>query len=792
MIIPDIRNKPLWPLLITTASMVPAHAAAVTLPPPLKVAPAAPPQAAPFSPQAVRLLPGPFKDGQEIAVKYLLSLEPDRFLANFRKEAGLKPKASQYGGWESQGVSGHCAGHFLSGCAIAHAATGDPRLLERVTYLVAELAACQQANGDGYVAAIPNGKAIYADVAAGRIRSAGFDLNGGWVPNYTMHKVFAGLRDAYRLCGNAQALEVSRKLADWYEKTHAGLSEEQMQQILACEHGGLNETFADLYADTGDERYLKLARRFQHRAILDPLARGEDILPGKHANTQIPKLVGLARLHELTGNPADRAAAGFFWDRVVNHHSYITGGHCDHEHFGQPDKLNDRLSDNTTETCNVYNMLKLTGHVFGWNPSANVADFQERALMNHLRGTQHPDGRVIYNLTLRPGGTKHYQTLYDSFTCCVGTGMENHVKFADSIYYHNADTLWVNLFIASEVAWQQRGVKVTQATAWPFGDAATFSFTCAQPQEFTLRLRHPHWALDGIRVSINGERVATASQPSSYVELRRQWQSGDRVELQFPMSLRTEAMPDNPKRIGVFYGPTLLAADLGPANDPAARRADYVPVVVTDQQAATEWVKPVSLAGLKFKTNGVGKPRDVELVPFFALHDRSYTVFLDVFSSAEWAAREAAVRAEREREAALAARTVDELRIGEQQSEHDHQLQGERTSTGEAQGRKWRHAIDGGWFSFVLKVPPAQASELQLTYWGGENDNRVFDILVDGRKIATQRLKQNQPGRFFEVVHSLPAELTRDKQQVTVKLQAHPGAWAGGLFGVRMLRTGPP
>jgi len=243
-----------------------------------KIHPVAPPKAIPFPLQDVRLLDGMFKDGQDVAVKYLLSLEPDRFLANFRKEAGLPPKAKQYGGWESEGVSGHAGGHYLSACAIAYAATGDKRFLDRVNYFVSELAACQRANGNGYVAAIPNGKKIYAEVAAGDIRVDSFGLNGGWVPNYTLHKLFAGLRDAYRLCGNANALEVSQNLADWLEKTLSGLNDEQMQKILGAEHGGMNETMADLYADTGDERYLKLSRRFHHKAVLDPLARGEDII----------------------------------------------------------------------------------------------------------------------------------------------------------------------------------------------------------------------------------------------------------------------------------------------------------------------------------------------------------------------------------------------------------------------------------------------------------------------------------------------------------------------------------
>ncbi|MBC8097275.1 MAG: glycoside hydrolase family 127 protein, partial [Akkermansiaceae bacterium] len=422
----------------------------------LKIQPVAPPQARTFSAASVRLLSGPFKQGQDLAAKYLLSLEADRFLAWFRKEAGLVPKATNYGGWEAQGIAGHSLGHYLTGCALAYAATGDPQFLDRVNYIVTELAECQKAGGTGYIAAIPGGKKAYAEVAAGDIRSKGFDLNGIWVPNYTMHKVFAGLRDAYRLGGNPQALEVSKSLADWFEKTHAGLNEEQMQKILAAEHGGLNETFADLYADTGDERYLKLARRFHHKAILDPLARGEDILPGKHANTQIPKLIGLATLYELTGDRGDRAGAQFFWDRVVHHHSYVTGGHCDGEHFGAADRLNNRLSSNTTETCNVYNMLKLTEHVFGWNPSADAADFYERALLNHIRSSQHPDGRVIYNLSLKPGFHKEYQSPYDGFTCCVGSGMENHVRYGEGIYFHNDDNLWVNLFIASEVNWKAR------------------------------------------------------------------------------------------------------------------------------------------------------------------------------------------------------------------------------------------------------------------------------------------------------------------------------------------------
>ncbi len=758
--------------------------------PPPKVRLNVPPKAALFSLHDVRLLDGPFKQAQDIAVKYLLSLDSDRLLARYRMEAGLEPKAQPYGGWEAQGIAGHSLGHYLSGCALAYASTGDKRFLDRVNYIVDQLAECQRAIGTGYVAGIPNGKRVYAEVAAGNIRSSGFDLNGSWVPNYNLHKLFAGLRDAYRLCTNKTALEVAKKLADWFDSVHANLTEEQMQRVLACEHGGLNETFADLYADTGNERYLKLARRIYHKAILEPLARGEDILPGKHANTQIPKLIGLATLYELTGNETDRSAANFFWERVVYHHSYVTGSHSDREYFGPPDRLNNRLSPNTAETCNVYNMLKLTRHVFGWNPSAAVADFYERALLNHIRATQHPDGRVMYYLSLQPGHYKEYQTHTNSFTCCVGTGMENHVRYAEAIYFHDKDGLCVNLFIASELNWRARGVKVRQDTAWPESDTATLTFSCKSPQEFTLRIRHPHWA-EKLVVKVNGRQLTQQTKPSSYFELRRRWRTGDKVEVSFPMHLRTESMPDNTNRIAIFYGPTVLASDLGPVPDAEAGKPGYVPVMLTEGRPVTNWIKQVSKLPLKFRTVGVGKPRDVELVPLWQLHDRRYTVYLDLFSKDEWAQREAEIRAEEQRQLELVARTTDILHIGEMQPERDHNLQGENTSVGEFAGRKWRHATDGGWFSFEMKVPQDAPAELVCTYWGGDSGNRVFDILVDGEKIATQRLRGNRQNRFYDVTYPIPENLTRGKQKVTVKFQAHPDATAGGVFGVRMVKGAP-
>jgi uncharacterized protein len=521
--------------------------------------------------------------------------------------------------------------------------------------------------------------------------------------------------------------------------------------------------------------------------------------------------MGLATRYELAGDETDRQTAEYFWQRVVNHHSYVTGGHCDHEHFGPPDRLNDRLSPATTETCNVYNMLKLTRHLFGWRPDARVADFYERALLNHIRSTQHPDGRVIYNLSLQPGHHKEYQALYDGWTCCMGTGMENHVRYGDAIYFHDDAGLWVNLYLASELDWKERGVKIRQASDWPDRGSVVFTFETETPQEFTLRLRQPYWA-DRIEIEVNGEsqlvdadgKVTAQSRTltrtrhegsgvSSYHEIRRPWRTGDQVTVTLGMSLRTEAMPDNPRRQAVFYGPTLLAADLGPVNDPAVDAPFYVPALVTDGKPVADWVKPVSLETLTFKTENAGRPREVDLVPFHRLHDRRYTVYLDQFDTNQWAARQAELKAEQERLRALEARTVDLLRIGEMQPERDHGLKGERTSAGDAFGRKWRHAVDGGWFAFELKVLPEVPQELLVTYWGGDGGNRVFDLLVEGEKLATQRLERNQPDKFFEVAHPIPAGLVRGKEKVTVRFQAHPGATAGGVFGVRLAKaeTGP-
>lgn len=734
-----------------------------------------------FDLEAVRLLDGPFKSATARDAEYLLRLEPDRLLAWFRKEAGLEPKGEVYGGWESRGVAGHSLGHYLSACAMMYASTGDTRLRDRVTYVVDELAACQKANGNGYVAAIPNGKEIFKQVAAGDIRSQGFDLNGGWVPWYTMHKVFAGLLDANRYCASDRALTVATGLADWAVVTLANLDDAQFQRMLACEHGGMNESLAELYTRTGNEKYLALSRRFHHRAVLDPLSRGEDRLDGLHANTQIPKLIGLARRYELTGDESDKRTAEFFWDRVVHHHSYVIGGNSDGEHFGPPDKLNRRLSQNSCEVCNTYNMLKLTRHLFAWHPTGELADFYERALYNHILASQNPtSGMVCYYVPLGPGSEKAYSTPFDSFWCCVGSGMENHAKYGDSIYFHDDAGLWVNLFVASEVRWKERGLTLRQETTFPEAGTTTLSVTAEKPVDLALRIRRPAWAGDGFAIEVNG-RAQRLTAADGYAVVSRTWKTGDRVEVKLPMALRLETMPDEPKRVAVMYGPLVMAGDLGAT-------ATIKPALVTGGKPLADWIKPVPGQPATFRTTSAGRPGDVTLRPFYRTHDVKYSVYWDLFTPAEWSRREADYRAEEERVRKLEAATVDLVQPGEMQPERDHEMRGERTEAGDGPGKKWRHAVDGGWFSFDMKVPSDAPVSLVCTFWGSDAGDRTFDILVDGVRVGTKTLAREHPEEFFDQTYAIPPEVTRGKSQVTVRFQAHPGKIAGGVFGLRIIK----
>lgn len=745
-------------------------------------------RALPFSLSDVKLLSGPFLHATELDINTLLSYEPDRLLSKFYSEAGLKPKAEHYMGWEDETIAGHSLGHYLSACSMMYQTTGDKRFLERVNYIVDEMKKLQDTDGDGYLGASPHGKKILEEeVAKGNIRSQGFDLNGIWVPFYTEHKMMAGLRDAYHLCGNSTALEVERRFADWLDGIVSPLTDDQVQNMLRCEHGGISETLADLYADTKDEKYLRLSKIFYQKAVLDPLKEGKDILPGRHCNTNIPKLIALSRLYELTGDTSDRKAAEFFWNTVVYHHSYVTGGNGNNEYFGPADKLRDQLGENTTESCNVYNMLKLTEHLFEWEAAANVADFYERALFNHILSTQNPvDGHVVYNLSLDMGGFKYFQDPLD-FTCCIGTGMENHSKYGKNIFYHNDNELFLFQFIASELNWKEKGIVVTQNTTYPEEKGTTLEFKCDKPLKLTLQVRYPYWATTGIRISVNGKEIHIKGDPGSFIPVERTWETGDKVEVKLPFTLRLESMPDDSSRVAVMYGPLVMAGDLGPLKDSASTDAMYVPVLMTEKRDPALWMKPVDGKINTFVTVNTGRPRDVEMRPLYTFYDRRYSVFWDMFTEEGWAARQADYKAAQEQMKQIKEATIDFVRPGEMQPERDHSFRGEKTTPGSFKDRANRESR-GGWFSFVMKVNGNIPNALAVEYWGGFPGAKTFDILVNDKLIATENISNKKDGQFIMVQYDIPREITKGKSKVTVKFQAHQNNMAGPVFGIRTVK----
>jgi hypothetical protein len=775
-------------------------------------------KARPLDLSSVRLLGGPLKHAQDLDTKYLLELEPDRMLAYYRQRAGLEPKAKPYGGWDGgeRNLTGHIAGHYLSAVSLMWAATGDERFKERADYIVKEFKEVQDKHGDGYLSALEDGRECWQAVAKGDIRSAGFDLNGLWSPWYTLHKTYAGLRDAYRYTGNPTALEVEIKFAEWAEGILSGLTEAQDQQMLNTEFGGMNEVMADLYADTGDKRWLDLSYRFEHRSFIEPLKRHTDNLEGKHGNTQVPKLIGSADRYAYAGEPGDIIAASFFWDTVVQHHSFATGGHGKDEYFGKPDMMSDFIDGRTAETCNVYNMIKLARRLFSLSPDAHYADFHERALFNHILASIDPnDGRTCYMVPVGRSVQHEYQDMFRSFTCCVGTGMESHALHGYGIYYESGDKLWVNLYAPSTAEWASAGVRLQMDTDFPEGQSATLKFTTESPKQFVLALRRPGWAGDGFSIKVNGQSVSKdvidplrnvpesgrrienskLQKSGSYVELKRIWKTGDTVDVILPKTLHLEPLPDNRRRIAIMWGPLVLAGDLGPEQQgrrgrKAGHSRERTPVFVAAGRPVEEWLKPVGDKPGHFRTDGVGRERDVNLVPFYQLHRRTYALYWDLFTEPEWKEKEAEYAAEQERLRKLEAATVAYAQPGEMQPERNFNFQNPGDSwVVRMMGRPGRWGRS--WFSFDLPVESDRPMALVVTYCSDHHSRgrAIFDILIDGNKIAHQELKRSSPARFYDVEYPISDNLVKNKEKVTVRFQATEGNVVAEIFGIRMIRA---
>lgn len=760
-------------------------------------------KAEPFALRDVRLLEGPFRDAMLRTQKYLHDLESDSLLWHFRKTAGLEAPGRPLGGWENTELRGHTMGHYLSACAMMIASTDDQILKVKAESIIEELAKCQQAIGTGYLSAFPV-EQIERAIARKRV----------WAPWYTLHKICAGLIDMHAYAGSTRALEVAEGMAAWAQGRLAQLDRTAMQEMLKnTEQGGMNEALANLYGFTGKAEWLELSGRFNQDTYTEPLLKHQDKLTGEHANSFIPNMVGTARQYELTGDQRNRQIAEFFWHCVVHGRSYCTGGTSIDERWrSDPFCLAEMLGSKTQENCCTYNMLKLTRHLFAWQPRAELMDYYEQNLINSVLSTQDPQtGMMTYFVTLGSGRWKYFNTPRDSFWCCTGSGMESHSRYGESIYFHHQDTLWVNLFIASQLTWKQKGVVLRQETAFPEVGSTRIIVQTPAGTEFDLRLRIPYWA-DGASLSVNGQVQSVSAQPASYVSIRRKWENGDRVDLSLPMTLRLWPMPDNPNLAAVMYGPMVLAGSLESLDVPSEmiytkenwfefppeEIADS-PVLVTDGRSPEEWIKPIEGRTLAFRTVNVGRPNDVELIPYYRLWNCKYAVYWQLTDQDGWKKLEPQLQAQRQarqeqaarkaaHQAALKARMIDAVQIGDPDSEAAHDMKTFESRQGESNGRSWRDAGPGGWFEYRLNILPQLPMKLMCTYWGGDS-GRAFDILADGQVIAVQKLDRPKPGEFLEVEYDIPDNLVKNKTSIVIRFDGQNDSITGGIYGCALLKA---
>jgi DUF1680 family protein len=565
----------------------------------------------PFPLTQVTLLAGPFLANMNRTLSYLSFVDPDRLLHTFRLNVGLASSAQPVGGWEGPDVElrGHTTGHLLTALAQAYANTGTAAFKTKGDYIVGVLAGCQaRANTAGFNTGFLS---AWPESMIDRVETQ----QSVWAPYYTLHKIMAGLLDMYLLTGNTQALDVLSRKAAWVKFRTDRLSATQIQNMLRTEFGGMNEVLTNLFAVSGNPDHLTVARRFDHAQIFDPLAANQDRLAGFHANTQIPKIIGAIREYHQTGIDRYRQIAVNFWDIVTAHHSYAIGGNSNGEFFQQPDQIASQLSDSTCETCNTYNMLKLTRQLFFTNPSrVDYLDYFERGLYNQILGQQNPNsthGFVAYYQPMRAGGIKTYSNDYDNFTCDHGSGMESHTKYAESIYFFAGETLYVNLFIPSVLNWSSRGISVRQETSFP--DQPSTRLTVTGSGHLALKIRVPSWARTGTQVRLNGVVQNVTATPNTFLTLDRNWTSGDVVDVAVSPSLVVEPTPDNAAVQSVKYGGIVLAGEYGTNNLSAMPSLD------------TASLRPDPATPLRF--TGTASTGAVSLIPFFRMHGQRYTVY---------------------------------------------------------------------------------------------------------------------------------------------------------------------
>ena len=761
----------------------------------------------------ITLLDGPLKHARDLNVQVLLKYDSDRMLAPYRKEAGLQPRKPSYPNWD--GLDGHVGGHYLSALAI-NAATGNEECRKRMEYMISELQLVLDANNQrhdawchNYIGGVPNSAKMWTAFSKGDFGP----YFGTWAPFYNIHKMYAGLRDAWLYCGNEQAKNLFLKFCDWAVDITADLNDEQMEQMLGNEHGGMNEVLADAYAITYDAKYLSCARRFSHKQLLVPMEKGKDCLDNMHANTQIPKVIGYQRIAELAHDMQYHNASEYFWEIVTRQRSLALGGNSRREHFPTKETCIDYVNDiDGPETCNTYNMLKLTEDLNRVNHQGMYGDFYETAMFNHILSAQHPEhGGYVYFTSARPRHYRNYSAPNKAMWCCVGTGMEDHGKYGQFIWTHDKgmktedDALYVNLFVASELNWKERKMVLRQQTAFPYAETSNIEVTKGKGV-FTLKIRKPLWC-DNFTVKGVGF-IVDSYEENGFVCIKRKWKKGDQVEISMPMHAYIKPMINVPQYVAIMYGPILLGMKSGTEDmrsliaddsrfgqyaDGMKLPLDKAPILLPKHlNDIAKDLKPIPNKPLHFKlATHMENVINGELQPFFEIHDSRYMMYWLALGENDYKAYMQKLADEEKARQALEARTVDKVSPGEQQPETDHRMETDDSSKGNTEGIFFRDAKDGHYFSYLMQTKGETNLSLQLKFWGQDEwRTSEFDIYVNDKLLCSVNNSHRwRTTQFKTVDYAIPSEFVKGKKEIRVKFVAQKGKQVGQIYGVRLVKN---
>lgn len=760
----------------------------------------------------ITLLDGPLKHARDLNVQVLLKYDCDRMLAPYRKEAGLQPRKPSYPNWD--GLDGHVGGHYLSALAI-NAATGNEECRKRMEYMISELQLVLDANNQrleawchNYIGGVPNSAKMWTAFSKGDFGS----YFGTWAPFYNIHKMYAGLRDAWLYCGNEQAKNLFLKFCDWAVDITRDLNDEQMEKMLGNEHGGMNEVLADAYAITGEQKYLNCARRFSHKLLLVPMEEGKDCLDNMHANTQIPKVIGYQRIAELAHDVQYHNASEYFWEIVTRQRSLALGGNSRREHFPTKETCIDYINDiDGPESCNTYNMLKLTEDLNRVKPDGMYGDFYETAMFNHILSTQHPQhGGYVYFTSARPRHYRNYSAPNKAMWCCVGTGMENHGKYGQFVWTHDKgvkaedDALYVNLFVASELNWKERKMVIRQQTAFPYAETSVVEVAKGKGT-FILKVRKPSWCENFTVKDVGFD--ADSYEENGFVCMKRKWKKGDQVKISMPMHAYIKPMINVPQYVAIMYGPILLGMKSGTedmrgliADDSRFGQyaggkklaLDEAPILLPKHlDDIAKNLKPVPAKPLHFKlATHMENTIDGELQPFFEIHDSRYMMYWLALGENDYKAYMQKLADEEKARQALEARTVDKVNPGEQQPETDHRMETDDSNKGNTEGIFFRDAKDGHYFSYLMQTKGETNLSLQLKFWGQDEwRTSEFDIYVNDKLLCSVNNSHRwRTTQFKTVDYAIPSEFVKGKKEIRVKFVAHKGKQVGQIYGVRLVK----